>query len=123
MIVERTAKPFKHYILTKERNRLTYESGVVLFRAGQNLKHLHHARIAIKGKAYAGVNSLTTMVADIRPLFFKLRKIIVLWPILAASASQRQCQLAKLSGYSPVHFSKDDACCINDVSRGSLSYY
>ena len=59
MDVERTAKPFKHCILTKERNRLTDESGVVLFRAGQNLKHLHHARIAIKGKAYAGVNGGT----------------------------------------------------------------
>ena len=59
MDVERTAKPFKHCILTKERNRLTDESGVVLFRAGQNLKHLHHARTAIKGKAYAGVNGGT----------------------------------------------------------------
>ena len=59
MDVERTAKPFKHSILTKERNKLTDESGVVLFRAGQNLKHLHHARIAIKGKAYAGVNGGT----------------------------------------------------------------
>ena len=27
----------------------------VRIRAGQNLKHLHHARIAIKGKAYAGL--------------------------------------------------------------------
>ncbi len=26
-----------------------------MFRAGQNLKHLHHARRAIKGKVYAGV--------------------------------------------------------------------
>ena len=55
MDVERTAKPFKHSILTKERNSLKDERGIVLFRAGQNLKHLHHARIAIKGKAYAGL--------------------------------------------------------------------
>jgi hypothetical protein len=55
MDVERTAKPFKHCILTKDRNRLSDEKGVVMFRAGQNLKHLHHARTAIKGKVYAGV--------------------------------------------------------------------
>ncbi len=55
MYVERTAKPFKHCILTKDRNRLSDEKRVVMFRAGQNLKHLHHARTAIKGKVYAGV--------------------------------------------------------------------
>ena len=63
------------------------------------------------------------MVADMRPLFFELRKIVVLWSILAASASQRQRQLAELSGYSPVHFSKYEARRTHDVSRGSLSYY
>ncbi len=30
-------------------------SSVSMFRSGQNLKHLHHAREAIKGKVYAGV--------------------------------------------------------------------
>ena len=55
MDVERTAKPFKHSIFTKERNSLKDERGIVLFRAGQNLKHLHHARITIKGKAYTGL--------------------------------------------------------------------
>ncbi len=55
MDVEHTAKPFKHCILTKDRNRLSDEKGVVMFRAGQNLKHLHHARTAIQGKVYAGV--------------------------------------------------------------------
>jgi hypothetical protein len=54
--VECTAKPFKHCILTKDRNKLGEEKGTVIFRAGQNLKHLHHAHITIKGKAYAGVN-------------------------------------------------------------------
>ena len=53
--VECTAKSFKHCILTKDRNRLSDEKGVVMFGAGQNLKHLHHARTAIKGKVYAGV--------------------------------------------------------------------
>jgi hypothetical protein len=55
MDVEHTVKPFKHCILTKDRNRLSDAKGVVMFRAGQNLKHLHHARTAIKGKVYAGV--------------------------------------------------------------------
>jgi hypothetical protein len=55
MNVERTAKPFKHCILIKDRNRLSDAKGVVMFRAGQNLKHLHHAHTAIKRKVYAGV--------------------------------------------------------------------
>jgi hypothetical protein len=55
MDVECTAKPFKHCILTKDRNRLSDGIGVIMFRSGQNLKHLHHAREAIKGKVYAGV--------------------------------------------------------------------
>ena len=39
---------------------LAYGSpSISAFRAGHNLKHLHHARIAIKGKAYAGVNGGT----------------------------------------------------------------
>jgi hypothetical protein len=57
MGVEHTVKPFKYCILTKDRNRLSDAKGVVMFRAGQNLKHLHHARTAIKGKVYAGVVS------------------------------------------------------------------
>ncbi len=55
MDVERTATPFKHCILIKDRNRLSDAKGVVMIRPGQNLKHLHHARTAIKGKVYAGV--------------------------------------------------------------------
>jgi hypothetical protein len=58
MDVERTAKPFKHCMLSKDRNRLFDEKGIVMFRAGQNLKHLHHARESIKGKVYAGVLGL-----------------------------------------------------------------
>jgi hypothetical protein len=57
MDVERMVKPFKHSILTNDKNALSDEKGIVLFRAGQNLKHLHHARIAIKGNVYGGVNS------------------------------------------------------------------
>ncbi len=54
MDVECTAKPFKQ-CLTKDRNRLSDGTGVILFRSGQNLKYLHDAREAIKGKVYAGV--------------------------------------------------------------------
>ena len=51
IVLERTASPFKHSMLTKERNSLSDEKGVVLFRAGQNLKHLHNASCqALKGK-------------------------------------------------------------------------
>jgi hypothetical protein len=55
MDVEHTAKPFKHNMLSKDRNELSDEKGIVIFRAGQNLKHLHHAREPIKGEVYAGV--------------------------------------------------------------------
>jgi hypothetical protein len=41
MDMECMAKPFKHSILTKDRNALSNEKGIVLFRAGQILKHLH----------------------------------------------------------------------------------
>ncbi len=57
MDVECMAKPFKHSTLTKDRNALSNEKGIVWFRAGQNLKHLHHAREVIKGNFYGGVNS------------------------------------------------------------------
>ena len=40
---------------TTSPDTANYERGIVLFRAGQNLKHLHHARITIKGKAYTGL--------------------------------------------------------------------
>ena len=55
MDVEPMAKPFKHCIITKDRNALSDEKVIVLFRAGQNLKHFYHARKAIKEKVYAGV--------------------------------------------------------------------
>jgi hypothetical protein len=55
MDVECMAKPFKHCILTKDRNAPSNEKGIVLFRAGQILKHIDHAPKAIKGKVYGGV--------------------------------------------------------------------
>ncbi len=57
--VECMAKPFKYSILTKDRNALSDEKGIVLFRAGQNLKHLHHARKAIKGKRFMEESTVT----------------------------------------------------------------
>jgi hypothetical protein len=57
MDVKCMVNPFKHSILTKNRNALSNEKGIVLFRAGQNLKHLHHAREVTKGKVYEGVDS------------------------------------------------------------------
>ncbi len=57
MDVERTEKPFKHCILTKDRNRLSDWTGTIMFRSGQNLKHLHHAREALKGKGVLGTDS------------------------------------------------------------------
>ena len=55
MDVEHTAKPFKHSVLTKDRNSLSNEKGIILFRAGQNLNHLHNACQVLKGNSYAGV--------------------------------------------------------------------
>ncbi len=38
-----------------------------MFRAGQNLKHLHHARESIKGKVYAGVLGVDGATAVLEP--------------------------------------------------------
>jgi hypothetical protein len=42
--VERRIKPVKHSILTRDRNRLSDEKGVVLYRASENLNHLMRAK-------------------------------------------------------------------------------
>jgi hypothetical protein len=55
MDVENMTKPFKQCILTQDRNSLSDARGKVLFRAGQNLKHLYCALEAIKEKVYTGV--------------------------------------------------------------------
>jgi hypothetical protein len=57
MDVECMAKLFKHCILTKTKNRnaLSNEKEIVLFRAEQNLNHLHHAHKVIKRNVYGGV--------------------------------------------------------------------
>ena len=48
--VERVAKPFKHNMLRKERNRLSDENGRILFRAAQNLRYLMKAKQELKGQ-------------------------------------------------------------------------
>ena len=44
MDVERTVKPVKHEIMTRNRNRLSDPKGVALFRAKVNLKHIMDAK-------------------------------------------------------------------------------
>ena len=53
--VEHVAKPFKHNLLRKERNRLSDENGIVLFRSAQNLRYLMKAKMALKGQVYDGL--------------------------------------------------------------------
>jgi hypothetical protein len=59
MDVERMAKLFKHCILTKDRNALSNEKGIVLFRAGKILMHLHDAHKVIKGKFMEELSTVT----------------------------------------------------------------
>lgn len=44
MTAERIAKPLKHSILIKERNRLGVEKASMNLRAGLNLRFLQHAK-------------------------------------------------------------------------------
>ena len=44
MDVERTVKPVKHEIMTRNCNRLSDPKGVALFRAKVNLKHIMDAK-------------------------------------------------------------------------------
>ncbi len=48
--VERRAKPIKHTIMTKKRNRLVDPKGVALFRASENLKHIMKAKKSLGKK-------------------------------------------------------------------------
>ena len=48
--VERRIKPVKNDILTKFRNRLSDEKGIILYRASENLRHLMNADEKILGK-------------------------------------------------------------------------
>jgi hypothetical protein len=61
MDVECMAKPFKRFILTKDRNALSNEKGIVLSKAGQNLKHLHYVCKVVKGKVF--MEELSTVTA------------------------------------------------------------
>ena len=48
MDTECAAKPLKNALLTKQRNRLSDHKAMVLFRASQNLKHLHRFKTEMK---------------------------------------------------------------------------
>ena len=48
--VERRAKPIKHTIMTKKRNRLRDPKGVALYRASENLNHIMAAKKALGKK-------------------------------------------------------------------------
>ena len=48
--VERRIKPLKHNIVTKKRNRLKDPKGVMLLRAGENLKHELAAKMQLGKK-------------------------------------------------------------------------
>ena len=50
MDTERVVKPLKNVLLTKQRNRLSDSDhkAMVLFRASQNLKHLHRFKTEMK---------------------------------------------------------------------------
>ena len=52
MSVERTAKPFKRQILTKERNRLINSKAELFLRVGLNLRILSKDFVAIKQQVY-----------------------------------------------------------------------
>ena len=52
MDVEREAKPLKHKILTKKRNKLSDVHGCILLRASGNLKYLMAEKMRLQGKAY-----------------------------------------------------------------------
>ncbi len=67
------------------------------------------------------LNSLTTVVSYLRPLFFYLREKLISPPIFVPSAGQGQRQLAELSGYMPIHFYFYEARSIDELSRGSFS--
>ena len=47
---ERSAKSLKHDILSLKRNRLSDEQAVILYRVGENLRHLENVRTAVSDK-------------------------------------------------------------------------
>ena len=55
--VERAAKPYKNSMITRDRNRLSDEKGIVLFRGGRNLKHLAKAKMELKGTVHDALNN------------------------------------------------------------------
>ena len=55
--VEWAAKPYKNRMLTKDRNCISDEKGIVLFRGGRYLKHLAKAKMELKGTVHDTLNN------------------------------------------------------------------
>ena len=64
MDVERVAKLITHLILTRDRNRLSDNRGIVLFRAQQNLNYLMNAYLALKDKVHDNLLKHAAGVCD-----------------------------------------------------------
>jgi len=80
---KKTTIKWSREAMTKE----TEKKGILVFILCGTVFYLTVPNFISKGTVLD--NSLTAMVAYLRPLFFELRKIVVSSPILAASASQR----------------------------------
>ena len=50
--VKRAVKPFKYGVVTKEKNHMSAENGIVLLRGGRNIKYLMKANMELKGTIY-----------------------------------------------------------------------
>ena len=64
MDIERVVKPVKHLILTRDRNRLSDDRGIVLFWAQQNLNHLMNARLTLNGTVHDNLLKHAAGVCD-----------------------------------------------------------
>ena len=69
------------------------------------------------------LNRLTAMVAYLRPLFFELRTSLITFRIFVRCQRLIARKLAELFSFLAVIRDLNEACRIDDVSRGSLSGY
>ncbi len=69
------------------------------------------------------LNRLTAMVAYLRPLFFELRTSLITFRIFVRCQCLIARKLAELFSFLAVIRDLNEACHIDDVSRGSLSGY
>jgi hypothetical protein len=69
------------------------------------------------------INRLTAMVAYLRPLFLELRTNLITFRIFVRCQRLIARKLAELFSFLAVIRDLNEACSIDDVSRGSLSGY